>query len=451
MITRHFLTTTELIGGGTVTVPPNVFRKKQVFVYDNGYSFSTDSGPVELNPQFQISNPFSSRTINKTVVSYIERPTWLLMSNQERKDYIAALKFDRSYGFHGYTEVKSSLAYQPLVPIDRTWSEVTSGNPVETDIYSLSVFPLHIQLSAFCSESYPASMRVFGDDTVAPTRDQLVRGFHQMFSDARLVGLESVSIANFLIELKDIVKLKSLLHLKLNSRSVSDAHLSIGFGILPTISDVQDMFNIATKLNSAIVKWNDFAKSRRILNTHTTLVKDVMNHKIEYADVANGAYLEYEFHIQRTRLCKMSAFFIPTVLDAIDLDRLSLELLGLDKIASVVWEAIPYSFLVDWFFKVSDLIDEFENHKPILQTSLISCGYSYKNEYLGVLYSKYTIEGKTVSCPRLEIKYKTYDRQPWDPGSDWPELSHSFGLSFTKTQSLSHVAYMASLLEQRRH
>jgi hypothetical protein len=35
--------------------------------------------------------------------------------------------------------------------------------------------------------------------------------------------------------------------------------------------------------------------------------------------------------------------------------------LGVTRIASVIWEAIPFSFVVDWFVRVGDLIESVED------------------------------------------------------------------------------------------
>jgi hypothetical protein len=77
--------------------------------------------------------------------------------------------------------------------------------------------------------------------------------------------------------------------------------------------------------------------------------------------------------------------------------------LGLDKILSTVWEKIPFSFIVDWFFNVGDYLDSLDNELfgalPIL---ILDFSHSVKWEYqTTILWKCWVTESLPGSTPKV--------------------------------------------------
>jgi hypothetical protein len=100
--------------------------------------------------------------------------------------------------------------------------------------------------------------------------------------------------------------------------------------------------------------------------------------------------------------------------------------LGVTKIASVIWEAIPYSFVVDWFVSVGDFIESLEESifdpLPIV---IHDFSHSLKYEYKTTLEMGLSINSLASFIGTLDYAIKTvtaYERR-WDVPSLTDSLS----------------------------
>jgi hypothetical protein len=119
---------------------------------------------------------------------------------------------------------------------------------------------------------------------------------------------------------------------------------------------------------------------------------------------------------------------------------------GADKLAEALWDVVPFSFCVDWFFNIAKLIQR----GPIMWNShrLRRLGYSTKQEYSTDI--DYRLEWLAYyDCPTVHVGHgsttfvalKSYNRAAAIPPCD---ISDFFG-----GLTLSNVADGAALIAQR--
>jgi hypothetical protein len=99
---------------------------------------------------------------------------------------------------------------------------------------------------------------------------------------------------------------------------------------------------------------------------------------------------------------------------------------GVSKMASVVWEAIPYSFVVDWFVSVGDLIESLEDQLlDPLPIVIHDFSHSLKYEYQTMLDVEFSINSLASFYATLDVvrsKTLVYERRR-DVPSLWDSLS----------------------------
>jgi len=133
--------------------------------------------------------------------------------------------------------------------------------------------------------------------------------------------LPNVNLFEIIGDLKDVKKLLGLFKVDKRHTSVdvvASKHLEVNFGLLPTIGSVVDIFNILTKLDAVVDKWNQFALSKKTMNFHGTIKRT--NGSDSYADInplmgdAVFRDLTYEYKYSYEYLAKLSIYIKPHVI-----------------------------------------------------------------------------------------------------------------------------------------
>lgn len=143
----------------------------------------------------------------------------------------------------------------------------------------------------------------------------------------------------FLDTVKELVRFHKILKKMMRSGNFSadqlaDWWLRVQYGFLPLLSDLKGAVELCGKTPQSLdymVKFEDEA--------------------VDVADYPDfGFYYETELKIVAKAFCRVTLR---------DLDEHRLHAMGFDDPLSFIWEAIPFSFVVDWLFPVGDYLASF--------------------------------------------------------------------------------------------
>jgi hypothetical protein len=161
------------------------------------------------------------------------------------------------------------------------------------------------------------------------------------------------------------------------ARTIAEGHITWAFGIRPFISDCEKLYSVFTQWSSSI---NDFLARRKVEQVrHYTKTLEDESGEVDYVVSQTRCVTEFN------RSCKLYATMRYTY-DCGDLQSLAdqcnilRDKLGLRFGLAELWEAIPFSFVVDWFLRVGDFLER--NRKPLVKIDLTVTDYciSYKAE-----------------------------------------------------------------------
>lgn len=186
------------------------------------------------------------------------------------------------------------------------------------------------------------------------------------------------SLLNFLWELKDFPRLlRTLARLKtligkfdpavFGSRTAADLHLTIQFGIKPFVADIEQMVDLLSSFQKAI---RDFKRRGETPdNYHYSEVID-LDTSDTYSSTGRTIHT-YKGVYHATMKCTYS-YTIPPFLEGWR------RVWGLRLTPENIWNAIPFSFLVDWVWKVNKFLAQFDED-PNLVVSIIAYCDSVKS------------------------------------------------------------------------
>lgn len=325
--------------------------------------------------------------------------------------------------------------------------------------------PLNIKCSSsgtYYFEYHDAVHPIFSisEDDLAftkPTVEELNNWNKQAFDDMTPSLEGDLSITNFLLELTDVKTLltsvrklwdvakrwSSLRNKKLSLvRGAGEGHLSYAFGIAPFIRDVQEIYNSLTNYSN---KLDDFMKRAGTLQRrHWRTPYDVTSTSVKVFDTP---YMTVTKTMQRSSVTHFSM----TYRYAVGTDLKSTwgkvkafrDMIGLRLNAAVIWEAIPFSFLVDWLLPVGSWLEQFS--QPAVDTTLtvVQYGYSYKVVTSGKVVVDYSL-GPCPSIGRGQIESSTASQKLYVRRRTLPFS----GTYFTQARPLggSNLALSSSLI-----
>jgi len=237
--------------------------------------------------------------------------------------------------------------------------------------------------------------------------DDFDSGFNARAFSAMLPDLEqAMNLSVFLLELNDITRLKGLFTKWSGlTKKLAEGHLSYSFGVKPFISDVKKLWNTLTNHQSIL---EDFLERRgKVQKRYYT---EGLQSDSETSPTYSPAGYTRIYHKGNDE-CQYWASMTYTY-DCPDIDnywqfiQAMRQMLGLRLSASVVWELIPFSFVVDWFWRVGDFLEQFEESVYPVTVKVL----------------EYTVTKKRTLTYRTHLKY-------YDPYGVWKDTIISTGKS----------------------
>lgn len=275
------------------------------------------------------------------------------------------------------------------------------------------------------------------------------------FFESGCVSKETL-LANFAWELPDVQKLwpafRDLLF-PVRSRHISrvssakrrvkeyaNAHLAYNFGAAPLIGDLIRIYESLSRLSDHVawLKKNSGQKTKVVFTSGLRRpTSSTLPARPSAAPTGGGGYWRTVTELRAGFKAWAVITYDVSGLSEIELSaRTLMRSFGLNNPAAVLWEAIPYSFVVDWVSNVGQLVERLE--VPIaLPCVFHDCGYGVWVE--STISDYYTTWGKSALLRRTRTR--GYSRRPGLP------LGIS-GLSL-ETPSAKQLVLGLSLLAQK--
>lgn len=187
---------------------------------------------------------------------------------------------------------------------------------------------------------------------------------------------EIISIANFLWELREV---KSLIPRLEGWKTLPEQFLNLEFGWLPLISDIRKLLTLVAQVNKRVEHLIRVNK-RTVTISHQrkfvliddpgppsppagepTYTAPVIVPKTSYKEATVRQHLRVSYDLD----LRGADAFLSAMVAA----------LGLRNPLKIIWNAIPFSFAVDWIFNLGSFLDSVGNSEPFEGTIAIRDAY----------------------------------------------------------------------------
>lgn len=172
--------------------------------------------------------------------------------------------------------------------------------------------------------------------------------------------LTVLSLPNFILELDDVGKLFKVWKKNISiAKNAAGAHLNYSFGWKPLFSDIREMCGL---IHGVIDKIAEFEKAaNQTLKSHRTISNTVLAKEgsFTYGGIHTCKWSGYANRIKSAGLVYRPQPFEVTRGYKLML-RAYLDALGFELNPRIIWDALPFTFVLDWFFDIGSWL---ERHK----------------------------------------------------------------------------------------
>lgn len=200
-------------------------------------------------------------------------------------------------------------------------------------------------------------------------------------------------------------------------RALGSEYLNVQFGWKPFVKDLQDMYKLVTTLDATLAqlrKDNGQPIRRRGGVRKTTLLAPVnisttgsylypILNASYYQNSSQGKRLVTETYEERSWFSGRFRYFVKDI-DSVEWeDRAILALFGLNPTPSLLWEVMPWSWLVDWGANVGDVLSNLsanavDNLVADYAFLMTKRTFTRRVEESTVLWDSYAQTWKTISA-----------------------------------------------------
>jgi len=151
---------------------------------------------------------------------------------------------------------------------------------------------------------------------------------------------------------------------------LAENYIRYQFGIAPIVKDVSRLIDWSANVNKKLAIIN---KIRSTGGYRKTVTLDRLSAKVTNSNVviqSNGSFFTDTFDTIGSRVIKGHARYLPTVdyskYSQVEMSALAKRaVIGLEWNFSGLWEGIPWSWLIDWYSNVGDLLQATRNVIPV--------------------------------------------------------------------------------------
>jgi hypothetical protein len=172
--------------------------------------------------------------------------------------------------------------------------------------------------------------------------------------------LTALSLPNFLLELDDLKALFELWKKKIGTvKNLAGAHLNYNFGWKPTLGDIRSMTDCVTGVLDKIAAFKRMAnvaqRAHKSIINESTYSKGSFTYSVNHtcdwsASLKRTKRAELVYKPQPFKVCGSYELILRAYLDA----------LGFELNPRIIWDALPFTFVIDWFFGIGSWL---ERHK----------------------------------------------------------------------------------------
>jgi hypothetical protein len=221
----------------------------------------------------------------------------------------------------------------------------------------------------------------------------------------------NTSLPNFLLELGEWRQMFEVWRSKRTLLyNAAAGHLNYKFGWAPFIGDVRRMGSL---LDSFYRRYDDLQRGMLIPHKryYRTKVPRTLPDQVDWEGLPHRGSTQYTYAI--APVYTLSVTYVYSIPDApLNLVKGLLDSLGVRLNPYIVWEAIPYSFVVDWFFRVGDTLNALSPDNMSIDTVILDACHSLKYEVVST--ASWGLNG-VAPVPVWERKFRTYVRTICDP------------------------------------
>lgn len=212
-----------------------------------------------------------------------------------------------------------------------------------------------------------------------PTSEDISSLNSEAFEKMRPSLETGVSLTNFLWEISDVKRLIPLFTRWSGlTKKVAEGHLSYNFGIKPFIKDVKTLYRALTEFRQRLADFRDRQGKVQRHHFRKEYRRETFTQGESDSFVYGNRLVTYVERIGVFHATMVYTYTCPELDQEYGELKALCDMVGLRLGPSQIWEAIPFSFVVDWFFRVQDMLKR--NEQPLLGVDLdvIDYGYSYK-------------------------------------------------------------------------
>lgn len=256
--------------------------------------------------------------------------------------------------------------------------------------------------------------------------------------------LRTVSVPNFLADIEDLKDLYKIWKKKLSiAKNLAGAHLNYKFGWKPTIGDLKDMIEGVTRLRSKLAAFK--AQLGKTIQGSSSIAHGLPTSATGTIAFPSGSHTaSYTASCIRKVSCYIAWQPQPlAVIGALDeVLRGLLDSLGFELNPRIIWDAIPFTFVIDWFFGVGSWLDRFRIDALELPIALVDSFLQYE-ETLHIEWTWLRANDGTYTT-RPKSAGATYERKFFHRMPLYPDYATLTGLGW-RLPTLNQAELLVSL------
>jgi len=275
---------------------------------------------------------------------------------------------------------------------------------------------------------------------------------NQTFLDLR-PDLTTMSLPNFLLEIEDIRGLFQLWKRNVGIlRNLAGGRLNYKFGWKPTYGDLESAIDGLRHMSDTIEAFEKAAgvvqrRQESLLNDNTTVSGTFLYQGNSLHPCSWTATLNR--HVQGFLVFKPQPFEVVGNLNKSL--RGFLDTLGVELNPRIIWDAIPFTFVIDWFFGIGGFLDQFKFDTLRLPILCTDSFLQYKETL--TVHSQLTLDRNSpisspeVECPPWASRSDFFHRIPINPNDD---IVFNLGWRRPSGSQLVNLASLAVVLSPSR-